>query len=88
VAFRGPSGVVTNWPQLLDPYLKSASLHFCPTDTQAKTNSYGLNELAFTDLTDDVPAPSVRLNAFKTPTVLTRSDADLSQHSTFHSQPG
>jgi prepilin-type N-terminal cleavage/methylation domain-containing protein len=88
VAFRGPSGVVTNWPQLLDPYLKSASIHFCPTDTQAKTNSYGLNELAFTDLTDDVPAPSVRLNAFKTPTVLTRSDADLSQHSTFHSQPG
>jgi len=68
VAFRDPGGTITNWPQLLDPYLKSASLHFCPTDMQAKTNSYGLNELAFTDLTDDEPAPSVRLNAFKTPT--------------------
>ena len=68
VAFRDASGTITNWPDLLDPYLKSARLHFCPTDTQAKTNSYGLNELAFTDLTDDDPAPVVRLNAFKTPT--------------------
>src|SRR6267142_5850217 len=68
VAFRDASGTITNWPDLLDPYLKSARLHFCPTDTQAKTNSYGLNELAFADLTDDDPAPVVRLNAFKTPT--------------------
>src|SRR5712671_2829025 len=43
-------------------------LHFCPTDLQAKTNSYGLNELAFVDLTDEgSPAPN-RLSAFKTPT--------------------
>lgn len=68
VAYRDSSGSITNWPQMLDPYLKSASIHFCPTDRQAKTNSYGLNELAFTDLTDDSPAPAVRLNAFKTPT--------------------
>jgi len=68
VAFRNANGSITNWPQLLDPYLKSASIHFCPTDRQAKTNSYGLNELAFVDLTDDEPAPAVRLNAFKTPT--------------------
>jgi prepilin-type N-terminal cleavage/methylation domain-containing protein/prepilin-type processing-associated H-X9-DG protein len=68
VAFRDVNGSITNWPQLLDPYLKSASIHFCPTDRQAKTNSYGLNELAFTDLTDDDPAPVVRVNAFKTPT--------------------
>src|SRR5690349_15260971 len=59
VAFRD-NGSITNWPQLLDPYLKTASIHFCPTDRQAKTNSYGLNELAFTDLTDDDPAPVVR----------------------------
>src|SRR5215472_10057072 len=45
VAFRA-NGSITNWPQLLDPYLKSASSHFCPTDRLAKTNSYGLNELA------------------------------------------
>jgi prepilin-type N-terminal cleavage/methylation domain-containing protein/prepilin-type processing-associated H-X9-DG protein len=68
VAFRNANGSITNWPQLLDPYLKSASVHFCPTDRQAKTNSYGLNELAFVDLTDDDPAPTIRLNAFKTPT--------------------
>lgn len=68
VAFGNPNGSITNWPQLLDPYLKSASVHFCPTDRQAKTNSYGLNEIAFVDLTDEDPAPAVRLNAFKTPT--------------------
>ena len=68
VAFGNANGTITNWPQLLDPYLKSASIHFCPTDRQAKTNSYGLNELAFVDLTDDDPAPAVRLTAFKTPT--------------------
>jgi prepilin-type N-terminal cleavage/methylation domain-containing protein/prepilin-type processing-associated H-X9-DG protein len=68
VAFRSSSGAITNWPQLLDSYLKSAAIHFCPTDKQAKTNSYGLNELAFTDLTDDAPAPVVRLTAFRTPT--------------------
>lgn len=68
VAFGNANGTITNWPQLLDPYLKSASIHFCPADRQAKTNSYGLNELAFVDLTDDHPAPTVRLNVFKTPT--------------------
>jgi hypothetical protein len=68
VAFRAANGYVTNWPDLLDPYLKSARVHFCPTDQQAKTNSYGLYELAFVDLTDDDPGTPVRLNAFKTPT--------------------
>jgi prepilin-type N-terminal cleavage/methylation domain-containing protein/prepilin-type processing-associated H-X9-DG protein len=68
VAFGDANGSITNWPQLLDPYLKSASIHFCPSDRQAKTNSYGLNEIAFVDLTDDDPPPAVRLNAFKTPT--------------------
>ena len=68
VACRDANGSITNWPELLDPYLKSASVHFCPADKQAKTNSYGFNELAFTDLTDDDPAPAVRLTAFKTPT--------------------
>jgi prepilin-type N-terminal cleavage/methylation domain-containing protein len=67
VAFADATGNVTNWPTLLDPYLKSARVHFCPTDQQAKTNSYGLNELAFVDLTDEgSPAPN-RLSAFKTP---------------------
>ena len=67
VAYRDGNGNVTNWPVLLDPYLKSARIHFCPSDQQAKTNSYGLNELAFVDLTvEDSPAPN-RLTAFRTP---------------------
>jgi hypothetical protein len=68
VAYFDPSGNLTNWPALLDPYLKSARLHLCPTDLQAKTNSYGLNELAFVDLTDDGSPPPNKLTAFKTPT--------------------
>jgi prepilin-type N-terminal cleavage/methylation domain-containing protein len=67
VAFRDAAGNVTNWPALLDPYLKSARIHFCPTDQQARTNSYGLNELAFVDLTDEDSSSPNRLTAFKTP---------------------
>jgi prepilin-type N-terminal cleavage/methylation domain-containing protein len=67
VAFASADGQITNWPALLDPYLKSPSLHVCPTDVQAKTNSYGLNELAFVDLTDDNPGLPTKLGAFRTP---------------------
>src|SRR5215470_10697440 len=35
VAFEDAAGNITNWPVLLDPYLKSAGIHFCPTDQQA-----------------------------------------------------
>lgn len=68
VAYRDSSGSITNWPDLLNPYLKSARVHFCPTDQQARTNSYGLNELAFVDLTDDDSSAPNRLSAFRTPT--------------------
>lgn len=68
VAFEGDTGYTTNWPVLLDPYLKSARVHFCPADLQAKTNSYGLNELAFVDLMDDDSPPPRKLDAFRTPT--------------------
>jgi prepilin-type N-terminal cleavage/methylation domain-containing protein/prepilin-type processing-associated H-X9-DG protein len=61
------AGGITNWPVLLDPYLKTVQVHFCPTDAQAKTNSYGLNELAFVDLTDEDSGPPNRLNSFKKP---------------------
>jgi len=68
VAYEDQSGNITNWPAMLDPYLKSIRVHLCPTDLQARTNSYGLNELAFVDLTDDNPPPPNKLSAFKTPT--------------------
>src|SRR6266850_5631860 len=67
VAFQDPNGNETNWPVLLDPYLKSARIHFCPTDQKARTNSYGLNELAFVDLTDQGSSSPNRLSSFKTP---------------------
>ena len=67
VAYADQSGNITNWPSLLDPYLRSTRLHVCPTDLLGKTNSYGLNELAFVDLTDDDSPPPNKLAAFKTP---------------------
>jgi prepilin-type N-terminal cleavage/methylation domain-containing protein/prepilin-type processing-associated H-X9-DG protein len=67
VAYTDAGGNTSNWPALLDPYLKSTRIHNCPTDDKAKVNSYGLNELAFVDLTDDEPAPARRLGAFRTP---------------------
>jgi prepilin-type N-terminal cleavage/methylation domain-containing protein len=67
VGFRDANGNETNWPVLLDPYLKSLRIHLCPADQKAATNSYGLNELAFVDLTDPgSPAPN-RLAAFHAP---------------------
>lgn len=71
VAFLDTNGSITNWPVLLDPYLKAARIHFCPTDQQAKTNSYGLNELAFVDLTDDESVAPNRLSAFRMPATTT-----------------
>ncbi len=68
VAFQGASGNITNWPSLLDPYLQSIRIHVCPTDLLGKTNSYGLNELAFVDLTDEGSPPPNKLSSFKTPT--------------------
>jgi prepilin-type N-terminal cleavage/methylation domain-containing protein len=67
VACLAPDGTETDWPDLLNPYLRSAKIHFCPSDQRAKTNSYGLNELAFVDLTDDNPGPPQKLTGFRTP---------------------
>ena len=52
VAFNDANGDEVDWPSLLDPYLKNVNIHRCPTDILSKTNSYGLNELGFVDLTD------------------------------------
>jgi prepilin-type N-terminal cleavage/methylation domain-containing protein/prepilin-type processing-associated H-X9-DG protein len=68
VAFEDANGNETDWPTLLDPYLQSIRIHFCPSDQKAKTNSYGLNELAFVDLTDDDPPSMRRFSMFHKPT--------------------
>src|SRR5215467_7723613 len=32
VAYRDQNGNITNWPSMLDPYLKSMRVHICPAD--------------------------------------------------------
>lgn len=64
VAFQDANGNEFDWPALLNPYLQSIRIHFCPSDQNAKTNSYGLSELAFVDLTDDDSPPPRRIGDF------------------------
>lgn len=67
VAYTNAAGEEVDWPQTLNPYLESLQVHLCPTDRNAKVNSYGLNELAFVDMTDaGSPAPT-RRSAFLSP---------------------
>jgi len=55
----------TLWPDLINPYVKNAQVRVCPDDSGA-TNSYGLNEMNFVDLTDPMPPPVQTLAAFQT----------------------
>jgi prepilin-type N-terminal cleavage/methylation domain-containing protein len=67
-AFNNSSSNEVDWPTLLDPYLNYvAKIHLCPTDHKSRINSYGLNELAFVDLTDPGALPPTRLAAFLSP---------------------
>jgi prepilin-type N-terminal cleavage/methylation domain-containing protein/prepilin-type processing-associated H-X9-DG protein len=62
-------GNEVDWPSLLDPYLNHvAKIHLCPSDLKSQTNSYGLNELTFVDLTDPSPPPLTRLASFHSAT--------------------
>jgi prepilin-type N-terminal cleavage/methylation domain-containing protein len=40
------------WITLIAPYLKSKEIRRCPDDARGKSNSYGLNERIFADLSD------------------------------------
>ncbi len=66
VAYNDKDGDEVSWPSLLDPYLRNPKTHLCPTDTLAKENSYGLNELGFVDLTDPGVTTPNRLADFHT----------------------
>jgi len=57
------------WPDLIRAYTKSEAIRRCPSDTADTDNSYGLNELASPDFTDDesVQAVCLPLTAFSTP---------------------
>lgn len=75
-AYNDVHGNEVDWPFMLDPYLNYVTkIHHCPTDLYSKTNSYGLNELTFVDLTDDDPPPLVRLASFhSTSTTIMQGD--------------
>jgi len=58
------------WLDLVEPYVRNDHVRVCPTDLGAATNSYGLNELVFVDLTDyigDASPPLPTMTDFQTP---------------------
>jgi prepilin-type N-terminal cleavage/methylation domain-containing protein len=55
VAYRTPGGEDVEWPELLEPYLKTQQVLRCPSDSLSVRISYGLNERAFADLEDNTP---------------------------------
>jgi len=75
-AYNDADGNEVDWPALLDPYLNHvAKIHLCPSDILSKTNSYGLNELTFVDLTDPNPPPPTKLASFhSTSTTIMQGD--------------
>jgi len=75
-AYNDTDGNEVDWPVLLDPFLNHvAKIHLCPSDLNSKTNSYGLNELTFVDLTDPNPPPLTKLASFhSTSTTIMQGD--------------
>ncbi len=62
------NGNEVDWPALLDPYIEYVEkIHLCPSDQKSQSNSFGLNELAFVDLTDPNPLPPTHLADFHSP---------------------
>jgi prepilin-type N-terminal cleavage/methylation domain-containing protein/prepilin-type processing-associated H-X9-DG protein len=58
------------WPQEIEPYIKNNQVRLCPSDSRepaSNPNSYGLNELNFTDMTDDGAPPPKILASFQMP---------------------
>jgi type II secretory pathway pseudopilin PulG len=69
-AYNDANGNEVDWPVVLDPYLNyCAGIHICPTDQKSQTNSYGLNELVFVDLTDPSPPAPTRVTSVRTPSI-------------------
>jgi prepilin-type N-terminal cleavage/methylation domain-containing protein/prepilin-type processing-associated H-X9-DG protein len=70
------NGNEVDWPALLDQYLNHvAKIHLCPSDILSKTNSYGLSELTFVDLTDPNPPSPTKLASFhSTSTTIMQGD--------------
>lgn len=85
-AYNDATGNEVDWPAILDPYLNNVSkIHLCPSDRKSQVNSYGLNELAFVDLTDPNPPPPRHLGAFHSP-VATVMQGDIGTDDDFITQ--
>ncbi|MEP6754380.1 MAG: prepilin-type N-terminal cleavage/methylation domain-containing protein [Chthonomonadales bacterium] len=69
VAIASANGNGVLWPVLINPYVKNNQIRICPSDSNAKVNSYGLNEITFPDLTDPIGLQTglTNLAAFQTP---------------------
>jgi prepilin-type N-terminal cleavage/methylation domain-containing protein len=67
-AYNDVDGNEVDWPSMLDPFIGHvAKVHLCPTDRLSKVNSFGLNELAFVDMTDPDPGPPTHLSTYHRP---------------------
>lgn len=57
------------WPALVNTYVKNDRIRVCPSDQGSATNSYGLDEMTFVDLTENTPnTPAmVTLSVFQVP---------------------
>lgn len=65
-AVNGPAGPIL-WPDEIEAYVKNTQVRFCPSDGGEKVNSYGLDEMTFSDLTDTGAQPPSPLAVFATP---------------------
>ena len=85
-AYNDANSNEVDWPAILDPYLNYvAKIHLCPTDIKSQMNSYGLNELAFVDLTDPNPLAPTHLSAFHSPSMIIMQ-GDLGTEDDFQTQ--
>ena len=57
------------WPDLIQPYIKNNQVRLCPSDSNGKKNSFGLNEITFPDLTDpsNIQTSVLSMGAFQNP---------------------
>ena len=63
-AVNDPLGNEILWPDMINAYVNNKKIRLCPSDGTDGTNSYGLNEMTFVDLTDG-PQPTLSLAAFQ-----------------------
>jgi prepilin-type N-terminal cleavage/methylation domain-containing protein len=62
------SNTIVYWTDMVNPYVKNGRVDICPSDNLDTITSYGLNEMAFVDISDpDNVNPLANLAVFQTP---------------------